>query len=95
METVGLRDKLTCEPTLGSLKNERQRLLGAIARGWCHTETGDREMDSVLAEAICQEVEQFILADKSPRLGCATTGLLIAELCARADLYLNYRTIDD
>ena len=95
METVGLRDKLTCEPTLGSLKNERQRLLGAIARGWCHTETGDREMDSVLAEAICQEVEQFILADKSPRLGCATTGLLIAELCARADLDLNYRTIDD
>ena len=95
METAKLERALVSECTLSGLEKNRQELLGAIARGWCHTETGDREMDSVLAEAICQEVEQFILADKSPRLGCATTGLLIAELCARADLDLNYRTIDD
>jgi hypothetical protein len=33
-----------------------QDIRGAVARGWCADANRDKEMDSVLAEAIAQEV---------------------------------------
>ena len=35
---------------------KEEKILGAIARGWCHPETEDRIMDPELAEAIAQEI---------------------------------------
>ena len=38
----------------------REELLGAIARGWCSKKNSHKEMDSDLALAIFDEVEQHI-----------------------------------
>jgi hypothetical protein len=38
----------------------REELLGAIARGWCHEKNSHKTMDSDLALAIFDEVEQQI-----------------------------------
>ena len=38
----------------------REELLGAIARGWCSEKNSHKEMDSDLALAIFDEVEQQI-----------------------------------
>jgi len=38
----------------------REELLGAIARGWCSEKNSHKEMDSDLALAIFDEVEQHI-----------------------------------
>ena len=38
----------------------REELLGAIARGWCGEKNSHKEMDSDLAVAIFDEVEQQI-----------------------------------
>ena len=38
----------------------REELLGAIARGWCSEKNSHKEMDSDLAVAIFDEVEQQI-----------------------------------
>lgn len=38
----------------------REELLGAIARGWCHEKNSHKTMDSDLALAIYDEVEQQI-----------------------------------
>ncbi len=63
-------------------------------RIWCDKRIEDREMDSELAEVIAEKFEELSL---QPNLGCATTGQLIGELSARAELggYNSYRTIDD
>jgi hypothetical protein len=39
---------------------------GAVARGWCAEGNAHKEMDSVLAEAISQEVHKLIYS-RSPR----------------------------
>ena len=41
-----------------------QIIRGAVARGWCSPENAHKEMDSILAEAISQEV-QVLLAKSS------------------------------
>lgn len=83
-----------------------EEIRGAVARGWCHPKNSAKEFDSDLAEAISREVFDLLAAWRSadgyePRLGCATTLQLIAELQVRAEVsavtgekWPNYRTID-
>lgn len=37
-----------------------EELTGAVARGWCHPENADKQMDAELAEAIVDEVLPLI-----------------------------------
>lgn len=37
-------------------KRERQQIIEAVARGWCHVETEDRIMDAALVDAIVDEI---------------------------------------
>lgn len=38
-----------------------ETLLGAVARGWCHPENANKEMDAALAAAIANEVMELLL----------------------------------
>jgi len=38
----------------------REDLIGAVARGWTHPETAQKQMDSNLAYAIVDEVEELL-----------------------------------
>jgi len=37
----------------------REDILGAVARGWCHPENENKKMDSDLALAIADEIEKL------------------------------------
>jgi hypothetical protein len=69
----------------------RQVITEAVARGWCSPKNSAKQMDSDLAEAIIEEVYD---ADIMPNLGFATTGQLLEELSARAEVggYADYST---
>lgn len=67
------------------MRNE-DKVLQAVARGWCHSNTSDRIMDVDLAEAIAEEVLPLIQRVDAPHLGMATTGQLLAELRARIEV---------
>jgi hypothetical protein len=81
---------------------DQAAIAGAVARGWCHPETEHLVMDPDLAYAIALEVWKLLQEElDKPRLGCATTLELTAELHARAEVaatvgerWPNYRTVD-
>ena len=52
-----MRDQMASPP--GVIRESE--LVGAIARGWCHPNTSDREMDIDLALAIKAEVIDLLL----------------------------------
>ena len=59
------------------------------AQAWCKQNTSGKEMDSDLAEAFADIIEEIWT---QPWLGNATTGQLLDELRARVDT--NYKTVD-
>jgi len=59
------------------------------AQAWCTPSTSKKEMDSDLAEAFAEILDEIW---SKPWLGNATTGELIEELKARCNL--DYRTVD-
>ncbi len=61
----------------------------AAARAWCAKETEKTEMDSILAEEFAKILVEYMYM---PKLGCATTRELLAEITARTD-DLDYKTI--
>jgi len=63
------------------------------AQAWCTPETEDIQMDTSLAEAFANILEEIW---SKPWLGNATTGELLDELRARCELNrtLNYKTVD-
>ena len=73
-----------------------EEIQGAVARGWCSPRNEKKVMDVDLATAISMEVMKLFIANKEPKLGCATTGQLLAEIKARIEMngQLDYRTID-
>lgn len=73
-----------------------EEIQGAVARGWGSSKNEKKVMDVDLATAISIEVKKLFVAYKEPKLGCATTRQLLAEIKARIDLdgKLDYRTID-
>lgn len=64
---------------------EREEVMGAVARGWCHPDTGRLVMDEVLALAIVDEMMPLFKRD-TPLLGLATTRQLLEELTTRIDV---------
>ena len=73
-----------------------QEIMEAVARGWCHPKNENKIVDVDLAEAIRDEINELRRSDIEPKLGCATTGQLLAEIKARIEIdgKLDYRTID-
>ena len=73
-----------------------QETMEAVARGWCHSKNENKIVDVDLAEAISDEINELRRSDIEPKLGCATTGQLLAEIKARIEMdgKLGYRTID-
>ena len=60
---IGHRDMPECQKFAELIVKEcvnREELLGAIARGWCSEKNSHKTMDSDLALAIFDEVEQQI-----------------------------------
>lgn len=45
-------------------KSQEERLVGAIARGWCHSENKNKEMDSDLVNAIVKEVADELARER-------------------------------
>ena len=43
-----------------------QRVLEAVARGWCHPANAKKEMDSDLAKAISEEVLKMLTSTPEP-----------------------------
>jgi hypothetical protein len=63
------------------------------AQAWCNETTKHIEMDSDLAEAFAEILDEIW---SKPWLGNATTGEMLEELKTRAEVhgYSNYRTVD-
>ena len=72
---------------------EKEQVMQAVARGWCHEKNSHKTMDSDLAMAITDEILK--IGPERPFLGLATTGMLLAELKARAEVdgSIDYRTV--
>ena len=91
---------------------EMKTIREAVARGWTYPANEKKTMDTDLAEAIIIEVLKLFANEaaqlasarlqvakaeaEEPRLGCATTRELLAEIKSRIELdgKLEYRTID-
>lgn len=73
-----------------SMKWARQK----VAAAWCQPKTENKEMDVDLAEEFAKILDR---ETSVPLLGNATTGELLNELIARAEVagYINYKTVDD
>ena len=67
--------------------------LKKAAQAWCKETTKHKEMDSELAEAFAEILDEIW---SKPWLGNATTGEMLEELKTRAEIhgYLGYRTVD-
>lgn len=74
-----------------------EEIQGAVARGWGSSKNEKKVMDVDLATAISVEVKKLFVANKEPKLGCATTRQLLAEIKARIEIdgKLDYRTIEE
>ncbi|KKN17279.1 hypothetical protein LCGC14_0967580 [marine sediment metagenome] len=72
---------------------EKEQVMQAVARGWCQDKNSGKTMDSDLAMAITEEV--LAIGPDRPFLGLATTGMLLGELKARAEVdgSIDYRTV--
>jgi hypothetical protein len=70
-----------------------QLSLEKAAQAWCKEKTSNKEMDSDLAEAFAEVLDEIW---SQPWLGNATTQELLDELYARAaaDGKLTYRPVD-
>lgn len=66
------------------METRKEQIMQAVARGWCHDKNAKKTMDSDLAIAITEEV--LAIKQDRPYLGFATTGMLLAELKARAEV---------
>lgn len=53
---VKTMDYILSQAITAERKELRERVTGAVARGWCHDKNSMKEMDSDLAEAIIEEV---------------------------------------
>ncbi len=58
------------------------------AQAWCKPSTSSIEMDTRLAEAFAETLDEVL---RQPWLGNATTRELLAEISARSDL--DYKTV--
>jgi len=79
------------------MRTKIQEALGEVsALFMCQGDTpaGELVMPTEDLIRICNELMQYV---NVPRLGCATTGELLSELSARAEVagYANYRTVDE
>ncbi|MDP1774254.1 MAG: hypothetical protein Q8L15_18455 [Methylobacter sp.] len=63
------------------------------AQAWCKETTSGKEMDTDLADAFAEILDEIW---SKPWLGNATTGEMLEELKARAEVggYAAYRTVD-
>jgi len=67
---------------------------GKAAQAWCTEKNKHKEMDSDLAEAFAEILQEIW---SQPWLGNATNEQLLEELKTRIEIHwdLNYRTVDD
>lgn len=78
-------------------KEEQERRMGfarqEAAKVFCQPRAANIEMDIVLAEEFAKVLVEHMYA---PKLGCATTREILAELKTRIEMdgKLDYRTID-
>jgi len=84
MKTKAMEGKNTLKARVAA-EMERRMVFARekAATAWCQKTTSSKEMDSVLAEAFARILVKEMY---EPRLGCATTGMLLTELSARCDL---------
>ena len=71
-------------------------IMQAVVRGWGHPKNEIKVVDTDLVEAISDEIDKLCKNDIEPKLGCATTRQLLAEIKVRIRMSgnLDYRTID-
>jgi len=64
-----------------------------VAVAWCQPKTENKEMDVDLAEEFAKILDK---ETSVPLLGNATTGELLTELTARAEVggYIDYKTVN-
>lgn len=74
--------------------SNNKAFMGAVARGWCSERNSGKDFDPHIAAAIVDELNK--LSPSGPYLGLATTGMLLAELKARAEVdgSIGFRTVD-
>jgi hypothetical protein len=59
----------------------RETIIGAVARGWCHPSNGNKEMDTELAFAIADEIEAALRAEAAPNAAPAPVdGMVVADI---------------
>lgn len=76
----------------------KSQIREAVARGWTHPATENLQMDSVLGEAIADEVEELFNKEGHKKyLGYCTNSQIIEELMVRihmGDISPDYKTVD-
>ena len=75
--------------------SKNKAFMGAVARGWCSDANSGKDFDPHIAAAIVDELSK--LEPAGPFLGLATTGMLLAELRARAEVdgSIEYRPVNE
>ena len=84
MKTKAMESKGTLKARIAA-ELERRMVFARdkAAQAWCQKTTSKKEMDTVLAEAFARILVKEMY---EPRLGCATTAMLLGELSVRCDL---------